>query len=126
MNTYSMTDCSPIRVFSAAASITSGAFSAVALGENGVSTANASISPVGILTAETEPLIAQGEDVAVQVSGGCLWLSADSIKAGDMLSSDDNGKAVKATSNKIIFAQALEGALPGETCCSLIIRGGKA
>lgn len=119
-------DSSPTKVFKTAASIAGGAFTAVQLGENGVSAANASISPVGILAAETEAPIAAGDDVNVVISGGCRWTAAESLKAGDMLASDDNGKAIKATSNKIIFAQALSAAIPDEAAEVLIIRGGKA
>lgn len=117
-------DCSPTKVFTTASSLAGGAFTAVQLGENGVATANASIAPVGILAAETELPIAAGDDVNVVISGGCRWTAAESIKAGDELASDANGKAVKATSGKIIFAQALEAAVPGEAAQVLITRGG--
>lgn len=119
-------DSSPTKVFKTAASIAGGAFTAVNLNENGAVACNASLTPIGILTAETEAPIAAGDDVNVVISGGCRWIAAESLKAGDMLASDDNGKAVKATSGKVIFAQALSAAIPDEAAEVLIIRGGKA
>ena len=127
MNMYSMVDDSPTRVFQTSESLTGGAFTAVALGENGVANAAAaSIQPIGILAAETELPIAAGDDVNVVVSGGCLWTVNESIKAGDMLTAGEGGKAVKAASGNFIFAQALESAAAGEAAHVLITRGGKA
>ena len=126
MNIFSMVDDSPTRVFQTSASLTGGAFTAVELGENGVATAGATNMPIGILAAESELPIGQGEDVNVVIRGGAMWTAAESIKGGDMLASNANGKAVKATSGKFIFAQALGNANPDEAAHVLIIRGGKA
>ena len=126
MNIYSMIDTSPTRVFQASAALTGGAFTAVTLGENGVATSAAGDYPVGILMAESELPIAAGEDVNVQVKDGSRWIVGEAVKAGDLLAAGADGKAVKATSGKFIFAQALENTAANGTAHVLIIRGGKA
>lgn len=123
---YNMFDESPTKVFKTSAALTGGAFTAVTLGENGVATATASTIPIGILAAETELPQASGEDVNVQISGGSLWIVGEAVKAGDLLASGANGKAVKATSGKFIFAQALTAAAANAAAEVLIIRGGYA
>lgn len=120
MNTYSMIDCSPTRVFQTSESLSGGAFTAVGLGENGAATANASLTPIGILAAETELPIGVGEDVNVVVSGGCLWTVGEAIKAGDFLNAGADGKAAKSNSGG--FAQALENGAAGEAIRVLIVR----
>lgn len=94
------------------------------MNENGAVACNASLTPIGILAAETEAPIASGDDVNVVISGGAKWLTGEAVKAGDELASDADGKAVKATSGKVIFAQALGNAAAGEAVDVLITRGG--
>lgn len=120
------TNTSPTHVFQVATALTGAAFTAVTLGENGLATAGASDVPIGILTAETELPQAVGEDVNVQVKGGAKWIAGEALKAGDLLAAGANGKAVKATSGKFIFAQALSAAAVDEAADVLIIRGGYA
>ena len=122
----SMVNESPTKVFTTAESLTGGAFTAVALGAAGITTAGASSAVIGILTAENELPISAGEDVNVQISGGSLWTVAESISAGDFLSAGEGGKAVKSTSGNFIFAQALDNAAANQAAQVLIIRAGKA
>ena len=120
--TYSMIDDSPTRVFAASADLTGARFTAVTLGENGVATSAAGDVPIGILIAETELPVVQGEEVGVQVKGGSMWLVAEDVKAGDLLAAGEGGKAVKATSGTFALAQALENAAAGGTAHVLIVR----
>ncbi len=110
---------SPTSEFVTAAELSSAAFTAVTLTENGVKTSAADEMPIGILTAENELPIAAGEHVTAQITGGSLWT------AGDFLASGANGFAVKAETGKFIFAQALENAAQGATARVQIIRAGK-
>ena len=117
---------SPTHVFTVATALTGGAFTAVTLGENGVTTCTAGEVPIGILTAETELPQAVGEDVNVQILGGAKWIAGAALKAGDLLAAGADGKAIKATSGAFVFAQALSAAAVGEAAEVLIIRGGNA
>ena len=114
---------SPVRSFKAAAAIT-GEFIAVKLGENGVQTAGAADVPIGILTPDNYAATAAGEDVTVLVTGGGAWQVGEEIKAGDFLSCGEGGKAVKATTGKFIFAQALENAKANQAAQVQIINAG--
>ena len=126
MNMYSAIDCSPTRVFQTSAALTGGAFTLVTLGENGVATSAAGDVPIGVLAAETELPVAQNEDVNVVVKGGTLIIVGEAVKSGDVLAAGADGKAVKATSGKFIFAQALENGAADQAVHALIVRGGKA
>lgn len=119
-------DASPYRVFQTASSLSGGEFTAVELTATGVQTAGASSAVIGILPAETELPIAAGDDVNVLIGGGGLWTTAESIQAGDALASGADGKAVKATSGKMIFARAMEGGKANQPIRVLITREGKA
>lgn len=121
---YTMINESPTHEFTTAESLTGGAFTAVALGASGITTAGASSIPIGLLTADLELPIDAGEDVTVQIQGGGLWLAGESIAAGDLLAAGASGVAVKATSGQFIFAQALTAANTGETSQVQIVRGG--
>ena len=121
MYIYNSVDNSPTRVFQTSAALTGGAFTAVTLTENGVATSAAGGKPIGILAAETELPVAQGEDVNVVVCGGTLWTVGETIKAGDFLAAGAGGKAVKA-SDEFAFAQALENGAAGQAIRVLIVR----
>ena len=116
---------SPLKVFTAAESLTGGAFTAVELGEFGIAGASAGAVPVGIIGDVDFPIEA-GEDVTVQISGGGLWTAGEDVKAGDFLSAGEGGKAVKSTAGKYIFAQALQNGATSSAVEVQIIRGGFA
>lgn len=124
MYDYSVINDSPTRVFTTAGSLEGGAFTAVSLGESGITTAGASSVAIGLLTGENELPIPEGEDVTVQLTGGGYWLAGESIAAGDLLTSGAGGKAVKAASGDFIFAQALSNGGASSAVEVQIIRGG--
>lgn len=121
---YMSIDNSPTKVFTTAESLSGGAFTAVALGASGITTAGASSVAIGLLTGENELPIPEGEDVTVQVTGGGLWITGESISAGDLLTSGDGGVAKKAASGDFIFAQAMSGGASNAAIPVQIIRGG--
>ena len=115
---YMSIDVSPTKVFTTAESLSGGAFTAVALGASGITTAGASSVAVGLLT------IPEGEDVTVQVTGVGYWVAGESICAGDLLTSGAGGVAKKAASGDFIFAQAMAGGASSAAVPVQIIRGG--
>lgn len=121
----SMIDNSPTKVFTASTSITGGAFHAVELGASGVALAGASSAVLGIMTAETDTLVAAGDDVNVQICGGTVWQVGESVQAGDALAAGADGKAAKAAAGKMIFGRALEGGKANQNVHVLITREGK-
>lgn len=107
------TNLSPTRFFDVAESIPK-FFTAVELTANGIQTAGASSIPVGIFN---------GSDV--NIIGATYWqVGGQSIVAGDLLASDENGLAIKATSGKFAFGQALENASASSVAEVQIIRAG--
>ena len=116
---------SPLKVFTAAGELDGGAFTAVSLGEYGLVTAGGASVPVGIVGDLDFPIKA-GEEVTVQIDGGGLWAVGEDVKAGDFLSAGEGGKAVKSTTGKYIFAQALQSGEASSAVEVQIIRGGFA
>ena len=64
---------------------------------------------IGLFPAEEQEIKA-GEDVTVQIKECGLWKTGEAVKAGDELTTDANGKAIKATTGNFITAIALEAA----------------
>ena len=64
---------------------------------------------IGLFPAEEQDIKA-GEDVTVQIKECGLWKTGEAVKAGDELTTDANGKAIKATTGNFITAIALEAA----------------
>ena len=124
--TGSLIDSSPTRAFTTADSLAGGAFTAVALTENGVVTAGASSIPIGIITAEYDLPVQAGEDITAQVTGGSLLLVSEAVKAGDQITVDAGGIGKKATSGKYVFAMALANGAASSAVPVQIIHGGKA
>lgn len=108
------TNLSPTRTFDFVDRIPE-AFTAVELTANGVKPANENSVPVGIYN---------GGDV--NICGSTFWaVGGQSIAAGDLLSSDANGRAVTSTSGNFAFAMALENASASGVAQVQIIRAGK-
>lgn len=97
-------------------------FSAVTLTKNGVKLCAADEIPFGIVLNDA----LAGDEVTVQIRGAGYWLAGAALNAGDFLTSDASGQAIKAAKDKFIFAQALKNAAAGEACEVLIIRCGYA
>lgn len=118
MNISTMINDSPTREFDVG-SLSGGAYTAVELTAGGLSIAGASSVPIGLLIEDVV-----NDTASVQIEGGGYWLTGESIQAGDLLSSDANGKAVKSTSGKFIFAQAIGNAAASSAVEVQIVRAG--
>lgn len=118
---------SPVIASKAGAAITGGALLAVAMDATGVKVVSkAGDVAVGILIPETDDVRA-GDTVTVQVKDMGLWKVGAAVAAGDMLSPDATGKAVKASSGNFILAQALEAATAADQIIHVqIIKAGYA
>ena len=100
---------SPTIAAKAAANITDGAFLAAKLTAGGAAVCGAGEAAVGLFIPETENPKA-GEDVTMQVKDIGLAKVGAAVNAGDLLSSDADGKLIQAASGNYILAQALETA----------------
>lgn len=119
---YDAATVSPYRVFTAADTI-NGAFLAVDLTSNGITTSGAGSVPVGLTATETET-VSPGEDVNVLLHGCGLWHVGETISRGDLLTAGEGGKAKVAESGDFIFARAFEDGAVGEAIRVQIIRCG--
>ncbi len=104
----SMTNSSPIIAQLAAEDI-SGNFLAAELTADGVKKASAGAAAIGIILPEQGDTKA-GERVDIQIKDICRWMSGGEVAAGDLLSSDADGKCVKASNGEFIIGIALETA----------------
>lgn len=111
---------SPTIVAKAAAVITDGAFLAAKLTTSGAAVCGAGETAIGLFIPETESPRAN-EDVTIQVKDIGLAKVGAAVDAGDLLSSDANGKLSKAASGKFILAQALETATAADQVISVQI-----
>lgn len=113
-------------VAKAAADIQGGAFLAAMLTKDGVAVAKAGEAAIGIMIPETDSPKA-GEDVNIQVKDIGLAMAGAAVEAGDLLTSDANGKLVKAASGNFILATALgAAAAAGQVISVQIIKAGYA
>ena len=88
--------------------IKTGPFTAVALGSGGAVPCTDALTPIGLTIAETPTTLDAGADVNVQVKDISIWEGGAACAAGDPLSSDATGLAVKAAAGKFILGFALE------------------
>jgi hypothetical protein len=101
---------SPTIIGPAGAAIPEGSFLAATFNAAGeFVVANATAVCIGLFPAETNTKGA-GEDVTVQIKDIGLWKAGAAVAAGDLLTSNADGKAVTATGGKYVLAQALEAA----------------
>ena len=110
----------------AGADITTGPFTAAAFKDGALVGADGTLIPFGITIAETNDTVAKGEDVTVQVKDISKWKAGGDFAAGDFLTSDANGAAVKATAGKFILAVALESGVAGQIVDVQIVKAGFA
>jgi regulator of RNase E activity RraA len=117
---------SPVIVGLAGAKLAGAEFLAAVFDENGkITTAStAGATAIGILPPE-EGNKSVGDTVTVQVKDISRWKAGEPFAAGDLLSTDANGKAVKATEGDFILAVALEAATAADNIISVqIIKAG--
>ena len=98
-------------VFPAGEALSNARGLAVVLDDGKIKKATAGAAILGLAIIETDDSIAVGDDVDVQIKDIGKWVvGAAGIKAGDMLTSDANGKAVVATTGDFIAGIALSSA----------------
>lgn len=119
---------SPVIAGIAAADIADGAMLAVSMDADGIKTvATAGDVAIGLLIAETDDKIAQGDTVTVQIKDIGLWKAGAAVAAGDLLTPDAAGKATKAASGNFVLAQAMEAATAADQVIRVqIIKAGYA
>lgn len=118
---------SPVIPGIAAEDIAGGAMLAVSMSTDGIKPAADGDVPVGILIAETDDDIKQGDTVTVQVKDIGLWKVGAAVVAGDLLAPDANGKAIKAASGNFVLAQAMEAATAADQIIHVqIVKAGYA
>lgn len=117
---------SPVIAVTVPEAIPASAMLAVTMSKTGVAVAKKGEAAIGILLAETDALAA-GDTATVQVKDIALWIAGAAVEAGDLLASDENGKAVKATDGDFIVAQALEAATAADQAIKVqVIKAGYA
>lgn len=118
---------SPVIAAHAGQAITNGALLAVAMDADGVKVVStAGGVAVGLLIPETDN-VAAGDTVTVQVKDMGLWKVGAAVAAGDLLTANAAGKAIKATAGNYILGQALEAATAADQVIHVqIIKAGFA
>lgn len=80
---------------------------------------------IGLSLFTNDETVKAGEDVDIQVKDIGKWTAGDAVAVGDLLASDANGKAVKATEGDFVFATALSQArTAGDVIKVQIIKAG--
>lgn len=101
---------SPTIEVTAGAVLTAPAMLALAYDADGnVKLPDAGVAPAGIVTADTDD-VSQGERITIGVKDIVLWIAGGEVSAGDELSCDAAGKAVKSSAGQYIYARALKAA----------------
>lgn len=77
--------------------------------------ATAGVNAIGVIPLSEDEEIKKGSDVTVQVKDIGAWAAGEKIVAGDELTSDANGFAVKAAAGNFITAVALTAAAEAGT-----------
>ena len=101
---------SPTIVMQAGAALADARYRALAVSSGKLAFPSAGANVIGIAIGETEDAIAAGEDITVQIKDIGKWEAGGAIAVGDELSTDADGKAVKATSGNFIVGVALSAA----------------
>lgn len=85
-------------------------FTAIAINnDKAIANVTAGANVIGILIAEND-CIDEGNTATVQIKDIGMWKVGEAVEAGDELTSNDKGLAVKATDGSFITAIALETA----------------
>lgn len=82
---------------------------ALVIKDGGLAKPKAGDVTIGLSLMTGEDEVEKGEDVTVQVKDIGKWIAGGTIAVGDLLTTNAEGKAVKATAGQFIMAQALSG-----------------
>lgn len=119
---------SPTIVMEAAEELKDARCLAVKFNEEGKGTlCGAGENAIGLLLAETDEVIPAGDDMHVQIKDMGRWIAAATVKPGDELTADADGKAVKAAAGDFITAIAItEAKEAGDIVQVQIVKAGYA
>lgn len=101
---------SPTIVMEAGAEIENAQGIALAISNGKVGLPAAGTNVIGLSLFTNDEVIKAGDDVNIQVKDIGKWIAGEEIAAGDELTTDANGKAVKAAEGDFITAIALSSA----------------
>lgn len=101
---------SPVVVFEAGAEIADARAKALAIANGKAVLPTAGGEVMGISTMETDEKVAAGDDIDVQIKDIGKWEVGEAIAVGDLLATDAQGVAMKATSGQFIVGVAITAA----------------
>lgn len=101
---------SPTIVMEAGAEIENAQGIALAISNGKVGLPTAGTNVIGLSLFTNDEVIKAGDDVNIQVKDIGKWIAGEEIAAGDELTTDASGKAVKAAEGDFITAIALSSA----------------
>lgn len=118
---------SPTIVLPAAEKIENAQAIALVIKEGGLAKPEAGDMPIGLTLRAAEETYEAGDDVTVQVKDIGKWKAGEAVAVGDLLTTNAEGCAVKATSGNFIMAVALSATENAGTMISVqIIKSGYA
>lgn len=118
---------SPTIVLPAAEKIENAQAIALVIKEGGLAKPTAGAMPIGLTLRAAEETYEKGDDVTVQVKDIGKWKAGEAIAVGDLLTTNAEGCAVKATSGNFIMAIALSATENAGTMIAVqIIKSGYA
>lgn len=105
----------PTAIFPVAEKIANAQGIAVTLTENGVKLPEAGGAVFGVIPISENESYEAGEEVTVQIKDIGAWIAGGSIKIGEELAADAEGKAKKAEDGQFIVGIALSAAAEAGT-----------
>lgn len=116
---------SPTISIAAAAAIEGARCTAVVLGEGGVQHPTAGANVFGLIVPSVDENVAKDARVDVQIKDIGMWKAGEALKQGDILATDADGCAVKATAGAHIVAVAIKDSAAGSYASVQITKAGK-
>lgn len=98
---------------------------ALAISDGQLTKPTAGANVIGLALFTNDETVAAGDDITVQVKDIGKWIAGEAVAVGDELTTDANGKAVKATDDNFITAIALSKATAaGDVISVQIVKAG--
>ena len=116
---------SPTIVFSAKEKIEGVQGIALAISDGQLTKPTAGANVIGLALFTNDETVAAADDITIQVKDIGKWVAGEAVAVGDELTTDANGKAVKATDGNFITAIALSKATAaGDVISVQIVKAG--
>lgn len=98
---------------------------ALAISDGQLTKPTAGANVIGLALFTNDETVAAGDDITVQVKDIGKWIAGEAVVVGDELTTDANGKAVKATDDNFVTAIALSKATAaGDVISVQIVKAG--